>query len=74
MARLLIFALMIFLVIYLFKRKILTRNRQNSSKTIENPPAEAMVKCKFCGVHLPISEALKKQNDYYCSNVHLPVE
>ncbi|MEO6021584.1 MAG: PP0621 family protein [Burkholderiales bacterium] len=31
---------------------------------------ENMVRCKHCGVHLPISESMLSQGNYFCSNEH----
>jgi uncharacterized protein len=32
--------------------------------------AERMVGCRQCGVHLPISEAVKADDNYFCSDEH----
>jgi uncharacterized protein len=32
---------------------------------------EDMVRCSICGIHLPTSEAVTSQGDYYCSKEHL---
>jgi uncharacterized protein len=77
MSRLIFIVLVIVLIIYLFKRKALPKNPLDASRSKKNATSktgEAMVKCKTCGVHLPISEALKKQEDYFCSSAHLPPE
>lgn len=77
MSRLFIIALIIFIIIYFFKRKSLPKNPLNSQKKSKNATSktgEAMVKCKTCGVHLPISEALTRQDEYFCSAAHLPPE
>ncbi|MGD2140239.1 MAG: PP0621 family protein [Burkholderiales bacterium] len=34
---------------------------------------EDMVRCKVCGVHLPRSESLQSQNEYFCSEEHLRI-
>ena len=31
-----------------------------------------MVSCDKCGIHIPVNEALKSGNKYYCSQGHLP--
>jgi uncharacterized protein len=47
-----------------------------SKKIIDNAPsksiAQDIVKCEKCGVHIPISDALKNDDMYYCSKEHLP--
>lgn len=32
--------------------------------------AENMVRCSYCGVHLPESEALMVGGNYYCNEAH----
>lgn len=31
---------------------------------------EDMVKCAYCGVHMPISESTLSKGNYFCSNEH----
>ncbi len=31
---------------------------------------EQMVKCAYCGLHVPESEAVRADGRYYCSNAH----
>ena len=33
-------------------------------------PAEDMVRCVHCGVHLPKNESVLAGNEYYCSEAH----
>ena len=33
--------------------------------------SEAIVQCQYCQVHLPQSEAIKKEDRFYCSNEHV---
>jgi uncharacterized protein len=42
------------------------------SKNAAETPAENMVRCEQCGVHLPEKEALKSAGHFYCSEAHLP--
>ena len=32
---------------------------------------EAIVQCQYCQLHLPLSEAIKREDRYYCSNDHV---
>ena len=34
--------------------------------------AQDMVSCETCGIHVPIEEALKDGDKYFCSKHHLP--
>ena len=40
----------------------------SSTKTI----VQDMVSCEKCGIHLPVDEALKIGDKYFCSKDHLP--
>ena len=33
-----------------------------------------MVSCETCGVHIPVDEAIKFGNEYFCSKDHLPAK
>ncbi len=69
MSRFFILSILIFLVIYLLKRKW----QSPQQKTSETPPAnEKIVKCAHCGVHVPISEAITVHDQFYCSEAHKP--
>ena len=35
-----------------------------------NEQAENMVCCVHCGVHFPLSEGVKSDGNYYCSDTH----
>lgn len=65
MTKFLLFAVIAWLVITLLKRQQI--QRQNP------PPAEKsddMVACTICAVHIPKSEAISSQNQFYCSEAH----
>lgn len=44
-------------------------NKKEKSKL--NKPPEDMVQCHYCDDHLPISEAVKHVDEYYCCEQHL---
>jgi uncharacterized protein len=47
--------------------------RQGKSASTSAPGAEKpedMVRCATCGVHLPKSEAISSQNQYFCCEEH----
>ena len=66
MSRLLFFGLVIFVVYWLLKsyRKQLLKHDDVA------PPAEDMVRCAHCGVHLPKRESLLTEGRYFCSDEH----
>ncbi len=40
------------------------------SKSPRRPPAENMVACHRCGLHVPESEAVEKGGRHYCCEAH----
>ena len=52
---------------------ILKRYRRRVDRGESKPPAaggEDMVQCTQCGVHLPRSESITTQGDFFCSAEH----
>ena len=47
-------------------------NKKISSPKKINPVSKTMIKCNKCGLNLLESEALKYDEDWYCSKEHLP--
>jgi uncharacterized protein len=69
MAKIFLLAVAFWLLISILKRY------RNSLDEPENPPkkskdAEQMVQCAHCGVHLPKSDSLLMNEQYYCSQAH----
>ncbi|MDH5259470.1 MAG: metallothionein [Gammaproteobacteria bacterium] len=64
--RLLVIALIVYLVIQIFKRWM-----ANKSNTPLENQEEKMVACDICQLHIPENEALQKDGKYYCSQEHL---
>jgi uncharacterized protein len=56
-------------VFYLVWRGMARRARTGRDR---DPGAEAerMVGCRQCGVHLPVSEAVEADGNYFCSEEH----
>jgi hypothetical protein len=69
MWRLIFLGLIIWLVIYLFKQHV---RQSHATKATNKEIAEDMVKCEACAVHLPRSEAILVNNNFYCSKAHIP--
>lgn len=71
MSRLLFLAAIVIVVYLLFKSY---GNRASGEKTRgqaeESAPAEDMVRCIYCGVHLPKSESIVADGKYYCCEAH----
>ena len=65
MSKILLFAVLA-AVVYLVLR---SARRARSQRTADRP-AESMVACAGCGVHLPRSEAMLAKGRFYCSEEH----
>lgn len=64
--RLIVIALIIYLVFQIFKRWA-----ANKSATTSTPKVTKMVQCKVCQLHIPENEALQRNGEFYCSQEHL---
>jgi len=53
-------------VVYLLIRSY----RRKSEEPEQDAVAEDMVRCAYCGVHLPRSESIKAGDKFYCSAEH----
>lgn len=52
--------------VYLLIRSYRKKNEERQQDVI----AEDMVRCAFCGVHLPRSESVQSDGKFYCSMEH----
>ncbi|GAB4289771.1 MAG: PP0621 family protein [Thiohalomonadaceae bacterium] len=66
--RLLVIAAVVWLAYVLFKRWL--AEKQPPRPEGEQRRQERMVKCAYCGVHVPESQALHRGNQSYCSPEH----
>ena len=64
--RIIVIALIIYLLIQIFKRW--AANKKSASPNLEDTK---MVRCKVCQLHIPENEALQQAGDFYCSQEHL---
>lgn len=73
MWRLIFIGLIIWLVIYIFKRNAsqLNSTKPTEEKTSTQENIEDMVQCANCAVHLPRSEAFLVSGNFYCSKAHI---
>ncbi len=62
----LLFLLAIVIVVYLLLRSY----RRPAPKQDAAAPAEEMVRCAQCGVHLPKSESILAGGKFFCSDAH----
>jgi uncharacterized protein len=66
--RILLIAAVVWLAVVLFKRWLADKNRSRPGPA--GRPQERMVKCAYCGVHVPESQALRSGTNSYCSPEH----
>ncbi len=66
MSRLLFLAVVVFAVYWLLK----SYRKQLLKKEDVAPPVEDMVRCEYCGVHLPKRESMLVGGKYFCGQEH----
>ncbi|MCP1313739.1 MULTISPECIES: PP0621 family protein [unclassified Halomonas] len=71
---LLIIRLLIFAVLFYAGLKLYSLYRQHKLSQQKRPPERveggAMVRCRWCDVHVPESEALRFEEKWFCSSAH----
>jgi uncharacterized protein len=55
---------------HFWRQKQLNRHQRKVSKSQQVKSVDS-VQCAYCGLHLPKSEAINKDDNYYCSKAHL---
>lgn len=71
MSRLLFFAAVVAVVYLLLKSYRSRAAGQNAhARTDRAGHAEDMVRCIYCGVHLPKSESILSRGEFFCSDEH----
>jgi len=66
--RLIVIALIIYLLVQIFKRWAANKNSKSSEK---QDSLKQMVQCEVCQLHIPEEEALQRDGKFYCSQKHL---
>lgn len=66
--RLLVIVAIVWLAFVLFKRWLAGKNQPRSGPASRSQ--ERMVKCAYCGVHVPESQALRSGDQTFCSPEH----
>ena len=65
--RLVAIALVIWIVITLWRRHVQSRRMRQSRR---RPRVTAMVRCDYCGLHVPEKDAVRSGDARYCSPEH----
>jgi uncharacterized protein len=66
--RLIVIALIIYLLVRIVKRWAQNKNLASSTKPEKQ---KKMVQCEVCQLHIPEDEALQQDNKFFCSQAHL---
>ena len=77
LGKLVFFLIIAVLVYWLIKARSSEETENTNEKTDESTESNAspkaleeMVRCAHCGVHLPRSESVTSQGDFFCCNEH----
>ena len=68
MIRILLIIVLIIVIFALFRNSSVKKAVVDKDK--RKLPAEKMVKCRYCGVHMLIEESIVVKDVYYCSDEH----
>ena len=64
---------LIFLILAVWLGLRIYQTLQNKKqKKVSSAQPQDMVSCETCKIHMPVNEALKSGDKYYCSKGHLP--
>ena len=66
--------LIILFIIIWFGVRIYLAIQAKKTKNTSVKRVQDMVSCETCGVHIPVDEAIKVGNEYFCSKEHLPAK
>jgi len=62
--------LLVIIALIAFVYWVLKSYGRSFAKPGRAPAGEDMVRCAQCGVHLPKSESLRLEQDFFCSDAH----
>ncbi|MDR5860851.1 hypothetical protein FZZ93_11815 [Halomonas eurihalina] len=68
--RLIIFAVLFFAGLKLYRMYREWKQDQNADGQQDASPGNPMVRCAWCKVHLPESDALREKGEWFCSPDH----
>ncbi|MBT8438961.1 MAG: hypothetical protein KJO91_04480 [Gammaproteobacteria bacterium] len=66
----LLFLLLALAAIWMIVRYYWNTSRLPKEKPTEKLKADDMVSCHKCGLHIPVDEAVKSGNQWYCCQEH----
>jgi uncharacterized protein len=62
----------ILIIVIWFGLRIYQKLQLKKLKKVAPAKSQDMVSCETCGIHLPVGEAIKNGDKYFCSRNHLP--
>ena len=65
-----ILLLILGIVAYAIFKSYARRGQRHEDHENQGRSNEDMVKCAYCGVHMPTSESTLSKGNYFCSNEH----
>lgn len=71
MAKLILIAIAIWLIIIVLKRYRKGFDSSENQDAGGQQSSETMVQCAHCGVHLPASESIQSHGQFFCSQAHI---
>lgn len=71
MMKLLIFGLLAWVLVSMLRKKLQNHSPKSQASHHSAKPAEQVVPCKHCGIHIPRSSALFHKQQLFCSQQHI---
>ncbi len=71
MLKLLILGLLAWILVSMLRKKLKIHSQDNPPSAKSAKPAEQVVPCEHCGVHIPRASAISHQQQFFCSQQHL---
>jgi uncharacterized protein len=68
MVKILLLAIIVWLLILIIKRY--SRSLQRGSSSSKTAESAVMVQCRHCGLHIPKEDSIAEEGQYYCCEEH----
>lgn len=70
MFKLLMLGLLAWILVSILRKKLTNHTNKQPPGSKDAKPAEAVIPCQYCGVHIPQSSAISHKQQYFCSQQH----
>lgn len=71
MLKLLIMGFLAWILVSMLRKKLQSPKSRDTQRKQSDQPAEQVVPCQHCGLHVPQSSAISHQQHFFCSQQHL---